>query len=106
MLDWLVAHKLPLGLWIKQFVDVLTNNAQGLFDFITDKLGAIIDAVTQGLLWFPPLVLIAIFGVGTWILHRSIVLAISVVFGLLLIVNLGYWQATVETLSLVLWATL
>ncbi len=106
MLDWLVAHKLPLGLWIKQFVDVLTNNAQGFFDFITEKLGAIIDAGTAALLWFPPLLLIAIFGAGTWLLHRSIVLAGAVVLGLVLIVNLGYWQATVETLSLVLWATL
>jgi glycine betaine/proline transport system permease protein len=106
MLDWLVAHKLPLGLWIKQFVDALTTHAQGFFDFITEKLGAIIDAGTQALLWFPPLVLIGLFGIGTYALHRSIVLAGAVVFGLLLIVNLGYWQATVETLSLVSWATL
>jgi glycine betaine/proline transport system permease protein len=106
MLEWLTSHKLPLGTWIKDFVDVLTDKAQGVFDFITDKLGAVIDAVTQGLLWFPPLVLIAIFGIGTWLIHRSLALAISVVLGFLLIVNLGYWQATVETLSLVLWATL
>ncbi|HZP20639.1 MAG TPA: choline ABC transporter permease subunit [Bauldia sp.] len=105
MLDWLTGNKLPLGVWIKAFVDWLTDHAQGFFDFVTDKLGAVIDGVTAALLFVPPLLLIAIFTAGTWLLHRSIGLALAVAAGLLLIVNLGYWQATVETLSLVLWAT-
>ena len=43
---------------------------------------------------------------GAWLLHRSIALAVFVVLGLLLVMNLGYWQATLETLALVLCATL
>jgi glycine betaine/proline transport system permease protein len=91
---------------LKYVVDLLNTHAQGFFDFVSTVLGAIIEAITNGLLWFPPLVLIALLAVGTWFLHRSIVLAVAVVLGLLLIVNLGYWQATVETLTLVLCATL
>ena len=39
-------------------------------------------------------------------LHRSSELAVFVVLALLLIINLGYWEATVETLSLVALRTL
>jgi glycine betaine/proline transport system permease protein len=106
VLDWVTSHKIPLGAWLKYVVDLLNTHAQGFFDFVSTVLGAIIEAITSGLLWFPPLVLIALLAVGTWFLHRSIVLAVAVVLGLLLIVNLGYWQATVETLTLVLCATL
>jgi glycine betaine/proline transport system permease protein len=106
VLDWITSHKIPLGAWLKYVVDLLNTHAQGFFDFVSTVLGTIIEAITSGLLWFPPLVLIALLAVGTWFLHRSIVLAVAVVLGLLLIVNLGYWQATVETLTLVLCATL
>ncbi len=106
MLDWITSHKIPLGAWLKTIVDLLNTHAQGFFDFISTVLSAVIEAITSGLLWFPPLVLVGLLAVGTWFLHRSIVLAIAVVLGLLLIVNLGYWQATVETLTLVLCATL
>src|SRR6185295_12153499 len=106
MYDWLTSHKIPLGAWLKSVVDVLNDHAAGFFDFVTLVLGSIIDGLTEALLWFPPLVLVALLGVGTWLLHRSIGLAVAVVLGLLLVINLGYWQATVETLSLVVSATL
>jgi glycine betaine/proline transport system permease protein len=106
MYDWLTAHKIPLGAWLNDLVDLLNKHAQGLFDLISLVLGAMIDGLTDGLLFIPPLVLVALIGIGTWFLHRSIWLAVAVALGLLLIINLGYWQATVETLSLVLWATL
>jgi glycine betaine/proline transport system permease protein len=106
MVDWLTDHKIPLGAWLKSFVDFLNVYAQGFFDFITDWLGLIIDSMVDALLWFPPLILVALLGLGAFLLHRSILLAVSVLLGLLLIINLGYWQATVETLTLVLCATL
>ena len=106
MFDWITSHKIPLGAWLKTIVDLLNTHAQGFFDFISIVLSTVIEAITSGLLWFPPLVLVGLLAVGTWLLHRSIVLAVAVVLGLLLIVNLGYWQATVETLTLVLCATL
>ena len=106
MYDWLTEHKIPLGSWLKYVVDQLNTHAQGLFDFIALVLGAVIDAMTTGLSWFPPVLLVVLFGIGAWFLHRSIALAVAVVVGLLLIINLGYWEATIETLSLVLCATL
>jgi glycine betaine/proline transport system permease protein len=106
MEDWLTAYKIPLGAWLKNLVDLLNEHAQGFFDFISLVLGAVIDGLTTALLWFPPVLLVALLGVGTWLLHRSIGLAIAVVLGLLLVINLGYWEATIETLALVLCATI
>jgi glycine betaine/proline transport system permease protein len=104
--DWITAHKIPLGGWLRSGLDVLNYHAAGFFDFVSFVLGALINALLVALLWFNPLALIALLAVGTWFLHRSIALAIAVAVGLLFVMNLGYWQATMETLALVLCATL
>ncbi len=106
MNDWITEHKLPLGAWLKAVVDFLNVHAQGFFDLIIVVLGSIIGGLLAVLEWFPPMVLLVLLVVGTYLLHRSIVLAAGVFFGLLLIMNLGYWQATLQTLALVLCATL
>ncbi len=62
--------------------------------------------MTAALLWFPPLVLVAAATIGVYALHRSIGLTVFVLLSLLLIIDLGYWQATVETLSLVCCASI
>lgn len=105
MFDWLVDHKIPLGSWLQVAIDFLNDHAQFVFDAISSALGGMVTAVTTGLLAIPPLLLIAIVGVGAYLLHRSIALVIFIVLSLLLIINLGYWQATIETLSLVIWST-
>jgi len=106
MYSWLTEHKIPLGSWIKSFVDFLNLHAQGLFDGISLVLGSLIEGLTGLLLMTPPLLLIAIFGAIAYALHRSIRLTAFTVVAFLLVINLGYWQATLETLSLVIWATL
>lgn len=105
MYDWITEHKIPIGAWLKAFVDFLNEHAAWLFDFISLVLGTLIDGLTSALLWIPPLVVVALVAVGAWLLHRSIGLAVFIVASLLLVANLGYWQATMETLSLVVWAT-
>jgi glycine betaine/proline transport system permease protein len=106
MYDWLVDHKIPLGSWVKAFVDLLNEHAQVVFDFISLVIGAWIDGLTAVLIAIPPLLLIAAFAGLAYLLHRSIALAVFAALALLLVVNLGYWQATLETLSLVICSTL
>jgi glycine betaine/proline transport system permease protein len=106
MLDWLTAHKIPLGTWVAAGIDWITTNAQAFFDFVTLVLGGALAGIMAVLLFIPPLLLVALLTIGTWLLHRSIPLAAGVLLGLLLIINLGFWQATIETLTLVLFATL
>jgi glycine betaine/proline transport system permease protein len=106
MLDWLTAHKLSLGAWVAAAIDWITTNAQGFFDVVTLILGGALDGIMAALLFIPPLLFVALAALGTWLLHRSIPLALGVLLGLLLIINLGFWQATIETLTLVLFATI
>ncbi|MCH6588210.1 MAG: choline ABC transporter permease subunit, partial [Proteobacteria bacterium] len=104
-MDWLTENKIPLGAWIKSLVEFLNDNAAWFFDFISDVLGFTINGLIDVLQWLPPLLLVAIFAALAYGLHRSWRLALMVAGSLLLIVNLGYWEQTIETLALVVFAT-
>jgi len=106
MYSWLTEHKIPLGSSIKTVVDFLNQHAQWLFDWISLVLGTMIDGLTAFLLAVPPLALVAAFAAIAYALHRSFRLAAFTAIAFLLVINLGYWQPTMETLSLVIWATL
>jgi glycine betaine/proline transport system permease protein len=103
-MDWLSHNKIPLGLWIKNLVDLLNQHAQGFFNLVSLVLDTAVNSVTAALLWLPSLVVIALAAALALLVHRSWRLALLVVIGLLLIINLGYWKETMQTLSLVLWA--
>ena len=104
-MEWLTEHKIPLGSWIAAGVDQLNEHAWWVFDFISLVLGTSIDTLIDLMKACPPLVLIALFGLLAWWLHRSWKLTALVVLSFLLIANLGYWTETIETLALVVFAT-
>ena len=54
------------------------------------------------MLWAHPLVLLALFAVLGWVLHRSWKLVVLIIGTLLLVINLGYWTQTVQTLGLMI----
>jgi glycine betaine/proline transport system substrate-binding protein len=103
--DWITGHKLPVGQWLSRGVRFATRHGQGFFDLVSVTLTAIIAGLTAALLFLPAPVMILLFAVAAFWLHRSIGLTIFILAGLLLVVNLGYWQAAVETLALVFSAT-
>jgi glycine betaine/proline transport system permease protein len=105
MFDWIVDHKIPVGRVIAAFINFLTDNFEWLFDAVSLVLSVLINGVTAALIWVPPLLLMGVITVAAWLLHRSIWLAVFIFLGLLFIANLGYWERTLETLSLVIWAT-
>jgi len=105
-MDWLTEHKIPLGDWISNFVDFLNTYAAGFFDLISEVLQYLIVGMIEIMQWFHPLLLVVLFALLAWWLHRNWVLALGTFFSLLLVINLGYWEATIETLVLVLFATL
>ncbi|MGH1543856.1 MAG: choline ABC transporter permease subunit [Arenicella sp.] len=104
-MEWLNNNKIPLGAWISDFVDFLDEYAGGFFDLISVVLSFFIEGSIDAMAWCHPLVLIGIICGIAWYLHRSWVLCVSIVLALLLIINMGYWQETIETLALVLFAT-
>ncbi|MBF7143772.1 MULTISPECIES: choline ABC transporter permease subunit [Pseudomonas] len=101
----LTDHKLPLGEHIAAFVDWLTQHGANVFDWIASTLEAMIHGLTAALTWFPPLALVVIFAGLAYFIQRKISLAIFVALSFLLILNLGYWQETMETLAQVTFAT-
>ncbi len=104
-MDWLTEHRIPLGKWINWFVDLLNENAAWFFDFVSDLLGFLIHGLIDVMQGLPPLLLVALFAGLAYRLHRSWRLAVFIVLSLLLIINLGYWEETIETLALVVFAT-
>src|SRR5258708_3214665 len=104
--DWVTGHKIPLGTWLNDMVQYSMHHAQRLFDAVSAGLGAVITALTTLLMRVPALLLIAVLTVGAFFLHRSPALTVFILGSLLLIDNLGYWEATIQTFSLVLFSTL
>ena len=104
MYDWITDHKVSLGVWLEVFVNFLNQHAQAGFDLVSTVLGTMVQGLTDLLLMAPPLALIALFAGGAYWLHRSLPLSGFIVLSLLLVANLGYWEATIQTLSLVIWS--
>ncbi len=105
MEDWITAWKIPIGEAGEWLFDFLQLHFYWAFRALSDGLGFVIEGVNDGLQAVPPLLLIALLAVLAWVLHRNWKLPAAVAGFLLLVVNLGYWEATVETLTLVLFAT-
>lgn len=106
MEDWLTDNKLPIGRTIKNAIDAMLDHGAWFFDAFSDGLKFIIEGVSTGLLWLPPLLVIALFAIGAWLLHRSFLLSGMIIASLLLVINLGYWEATIHTFTLILFATI
>ncbi|CUB02922.1 choline ABC transporter permease subunit [Marinomonas fungiae] len=105
-MNWLTEHKLPLGDTMETFVNWLIDVASFFFDFISVTLETLIFAMVDGLEWMNPFAVVAVVLALVWWLHRSLGLMIFVAAAFLLIMNLGYWQETVQTLVLVITATM
>ncbi|RZI83252.1 MAG: choline ABC transporter permease subunit [Pseudomonas sp.] len=101
----LIDQKIPLGHYIASFVEWLTQNGADYFDAIAQGLEFMIHGVTSALTWFNPLVLIALFAALAHLIQRKWSLTAFVALSFLLILNLGYWQETMETLAQVTFAT-
>ncbi|MEN0087924.1 MAG: choline ABC transporter permease subunit [Pseudomonadota bacterium] len=100
-MDWLTDNKLPVGKWAAAIVDWLTDNASGFFDGLSFVLEGMIDTILAVLEAIPALLLIAAIIALAYAVHRSWKLAGAFLVGLLFIVNQGYWDETLETLTLV-----
>lgn len=104
-MNWLTDNKIPLGSWMESFVDWLIDVAGVFFDFLSEVLETLILTLVGAIEWMHPLAVIAAVLVGAWFLHRSIGLLVFITLALLLILNLGYWVETIQTLVLVVSAT-
>ena len=103
---WIIDHKLPLGAAMNDLVEATKAHGMGFFDGVSWVIHGAVDGLTGLLKLVPPLILVAAIGALAFGLQRSIPLTVFVAAALLLIMNQGYWQAMLETLSLVLFSAL
>jgi len=99
--------QIPIVKWADIVVAWLRENAQWFFQPIKDVLQGIVTGLSKGLIAIPPLVFILITVVLIiFITRRKWGLSVFALLGLLLIQNLGYWEQTMLTLSLILTSSL
>ncbi|MFZ5674107.1 MAG: choline ABC transporter permease subunit [Pseudomonadota bacterium] len=98
----ITAWKIPIGAWGKAFFGFLTTNFEWFFDGIARGFTVVLEGLIGLVLMLPPIVVVLLVALLAWYLQRSVKLAIAVVIGLLLIINLGFWKETIETLALVI----
>lgn len=105
-MDWLTDTKIPVGRTAGQIFDWLQTNGAWFFDGLSVAMRTLIDAV----LWLfqtpHPLIVVGLIVVLSYVLQRRWTLCLFVAVGFLFILNQGYWEATTESLTLVLAACL
>lgn len=101
-MEWLTDNKIPVGKTFKVGFEWLRDNAGFFFDSVESSVDSLIESVL-GLLNYPhPFLLIAVFVAITWLLQRSWKPCLIVCLCFLFILNQGYWEETLESLTLVL----
>jgi len=104
--QWILGHKIPVGDAMAVAIDYVKAHGTFVFNGISIVIRGMVDGLTALLRALPALVLISAIAVLAWVLRRSWTLTAFVALALLFILNQGYWLATLETLSLVMVATL
>lgn len=100
--SYVTGHKLPLGEAMTRLMEYVKTHGNGFFAVVSFLIRGLVDGFTRLLMVIPSLVLIGLVAALAFFLRRSVSLAVFVGLALLFILNQGYWQATLETLSLVM----
>src|SRR5699024_178178 len=101
------ASKIPIAEKTEQFTDWLTSKFAFLFDVIKDYFGNFMDWTADALTAIPPIIFILVIAVIAFFLSgKKFGLAAFSIVGLWLIYNQEYWSHMIETLSLVIVASI
>jgi glycine betaine/proline transport system substrate-binding protein len=103
---WLADHKIPVGDSVAVMIDYVKTHGRLFFNTVSIVLRSSVDGLTALLRAIPSPLLILGAAALSWVLRRSLPLAVFVIAALLFIMNQGYWEPTLETLSLVIVAAL
>ncbi|MBV8784757.1 MAG: choline ABC transporter permease subunit [Gammaproteobacteria bacterium] len=102
----LAEHKIPVGNGLAVAIEFVKVHGRLFFEGVAALIRGSVDGLTALLRAVHPALLTLGLGALTFFLHRSYGLTAFVVAALLFIMNQGYWEATLETLSLVMVAAL
>ncbi len=97
--------RIPIGDWVQFGLDWFRHTFDWLLSFFTAFFKSTTEGLVDTLLAIPYPVLILVFALIGWLVH-SWKLALTTAVTFLLIVSMGFWQSSMQTLSLVIVATL
>lgn len=99
---YLTDTKIPVGKTAKAIFDWLNAHAAVVFNFISRVLDGLINGILHALEFPHPLIFTLLAVALTWVLQRSWKTCLLVALGFLFILNQGYWDPTMQSLTLVL----
>lgn len=97
--------KIPLGEYMENAVLFLTKNFSQEFQAFSDKIENVVRALVDFLVNLHWIILVIIFTLLSFLAQRDIFLSLATFFGFILIISMGLWVETIETLVLVLLAS-
>ncbi|WP_250657116.1 choline ABC transporter permease subunit [Alkalimarinus coralli] len=104
-MSFITENKIPVGDWAENLIDGLIEHSGAFFDYVAMTLELLIQGLIDALSSLHPIIFIVLVAVLSIWRQRTWGTALFCTLSLFLIWNLGYWQQTIETLSLVLFAT-
>jgi len=96
---------LPIGAWAADLVDWIRDNLKAVLDVISTVVSFLVEGLSNILTAPPALAIIVLLALIAWLV-RSWQLAVGTVVMFLIIIGVGQWEAAMQTLALVLIATL
>lgn len=110
--------ELSIGGAFEAFIQWLQNNFGPLFELVTALIGTTTRALEEALLFLPSWAMVLLFAALAWrVASRGVALFTLVgmgllaeveftVFGTVLTMGMGYWEVTMQTLALIVTASL
>jgi len=94
--------KIPIGLAVEKLVRWITANFGDFLNSLSDVLKMFVNGFRDVLIFIPPILLIIIIAFVAWFVSkRKLSIAIGTIIGLSLILNLGLWVRSMETVALI-----
>lgn len=97
--------RVPLGQWVEFFIEELELLIGGVTRAIAAILRSAIGSTSEFLIELPPLLIMVVVALIAWKISSRGVGLFSLL-GMVLIYNMGLWSATMETLTMILLATI
>ncbi|EJR30466.1 MULTISPECIES: ABC transporter permease [Bacillus] len=94
--------RIPLGEWVDTLVTSLYQHFEGFFKGFSFIIGGFVDLLTNLLIFIPAIIFITITCLLVWYTSRKTSLIVFSLIGFLFILNVNYWEQTMQTLALVL----
>jgi glycine betaine/proline transport system permease protein len=97
-----MVDKIPWGQWAEGVVEVIKQNLDPVLDLVHDSLNGMVDITLGVMTALPDLAMIMAIAIISLLLTRKIVLSIFIGLAMLIIWNMGLWDLSMLTLTLVI----